>query len=119
MLAAQVWVLLSPPPSCPFNVPLFPRLPIHLLHTSYFHTYAQDIRFDVPLAEACFEDRQKLCATVPPVCGGEVWESVWGGGGSAPVCGGEVWESVERLRGRCGKVTCSLAGNDYSRGISP
>ena len=101
MLAAQVWVLLSPPPSCPFNVPLFPRLPIHLLHTSYFHTYAQDIRFDVPLAEACFEDRQKLCATVPPVCGGE------------------VWESVERLRGRCGKVTCSLAGNDYSRGISP
>lgn len=28
---------------------------------------AQDIRFDVPLADACFEDRTKLCANVPPV----------------------------------------------------
>lgn len=28
---------------------------------------SQDIRFDVPLAEACYEDRQKLCAAVPPV----------------------------------------------------
>ena len=28
---------------------------------------SQDIRFDVPLAEACYEDRQKFCANVPPV----------------------------------------------------
>ena len=28
---------------------------------------AGDIRFDVPLAEACYEDRQKFCANVPPV----------------------------------------------------
>mmetsp|Transcript_34914 Transcript_34914/g.77608 ORF Transcript_34914/g.77608 Transcript_34914/m.77608 type:complete len:994 (-) Transcript_34914:752-3733(-) len=27
---------------------------------------SQDIRFDVPLAEACYEDRQKYCAAVPP-----------------------------------------------------
>lgn len=28
---------------------------------------AQDIRFDVPLADACYEDRTKLCGSVPPV----------------------------------------------------
>ena len=28
---------------------------------------AQDIRFDEPLAEACFDDRQKLCSGVQPV----------------------------------------------------
>mgnify|MGYP001807030219 CR=1 FL=1 len=33
----------------------------------YKELAAEDIRFDVPLAEACFEDRQRLCATVPPV----------------------------------------------------
>eukprot|EP00197_Chlamydomonas_leiostraca_P010927 CAMPEP_0202884756 /NCGR_PEP_ID=MMETSP1391-20130828/41312_1 /ASSEMBLY_ACC=CAM_ASM_000867 /TAXON_ID=1034604 /ORGANISM="Chlamydomonas leiostraca, Strain SAG 11-49" /LENGTH=982 /DNA_ID=CAMNT_0049567983 /DNA_START=167 /DNA_END=3115 /DNA_ORIENTATION=+ len=27
---------------------------------------SQDIRFDVPLAEACYEDRQKYCSNVPP-----------------------------------------------------
>lgn len=27
---------------------------------------SQDIRFDVPLAEACYDDRQKFCANVPP-----------------------------------------------------
>ena len=27
---------------------------------------SSDIRFDVPLAEACFEDRQEFCANVPP-----------------------------------------------------
>lgn len=27
---------------------------------------ASDIRFDVPLAEACYEDRQDFCASVPP-----------------------------------------------------
>ena len=27
---------------------------------------SSDIRFDVPLAEACFEDRQEFCASVPP-----------------------------------------------------
>lgn len=33
----------------------------------YVSLAAQDIRFDVPLAEACYEDRQKYCARVPPV----------------------------------------------------
>lgn len=33
----------------------------------YVELAAQDIRFDVPLADACYEDRQKLCASVPPV----------------------------------------------------
>ncbi|EFJ50582.1 hypothetical protein VOLCADRAFT_103797 [Volvox carteri f. nagariensis] len=32
----------------------------------YLQLASQDIRFDVPLAEACFEDRQKFCADVPP-----------------------------------------------------
>ncbi|GFR44890.1 hypothetical protein Agub_g6234 [Astrephomene gubernaculifera] len=32
----------------------------------YLQLASQDIRFDVPLAEACFEDRQKFCANVPP-----------------------------------------------------
>ena len=27
---------------------------------------SSDIRFDVPLAEACFEDRQEFCGSVPP-----------------------------------------------------
>jgi hypothetical protein len=27
---------------------------------------SSDIRFDVPLADACFEDRQEFCANVPP-----------------------------------------------------
>ena len=27
---------------------------------------SSDIRFDVPLAEACFEDRQEFCSSVPP-----------------------------------------------------
>lgn len=31
----------------------------------YVELASQDIRFDVPLADACFEDRQKLCANVP------------------------------------------------------
>ena len=34
---------------------------------------AQDIRFDEPLAEACFDDRQKLCSGVQPVSLG--WRS--------------------------------------------
>lgn len=34
----------------------------------YKELAAEDIRFDVPLAEACFEDRQRLCATIPAVC---------------------------------------------------
>jgi Golgi apparatus protein 1 len=28
---------------------------------------SSDIRFDVPLAEACYDDRTKYCANVPPV----------------------------------------------------
>jgi Golgi apparatus protein 1 len=32
----------------------------------YVTLASQDIRFDVSLAEACFEDRQKLCASVAP-----------------------------------------------------
>ena len=32
---------------------------------------AQDVRFDEPLADACFEDRARLCDGVQPVgCGG-------------------------------------------------
>lgn len=27
---------------------------------------ASDIRFDVPLADACYEDRQDFCSGVPP-----------------------------------------------------
>lgn len=32
----------------------------------YKELASEDIRFDVTLAEACFEDRQRLCANVPP-----------------------------------------------------
>ncbi|GIL70396.1 hypothetical protein Vretimale_3583 [Volvox reticuliferus] len=32
----------------------------------YKELAAEDIRFDVPLAEACFDDRQRLCANIPP-----------------------------------------------------
>jgi Golgi apparatus protein 1 len=34
---------------------------------TYQQLAAEDIRFDVPLAEACAEDRQRFCSTVPPV----------------------------------------------------
>lgn len=33
----------------------------------YIVLASQDIRFDVPLAEACAEDRQKFCSSVAPV----------------------------------------------------
>jgi Golgi apparatus protein 1 len=33
----------------------------------YQRLAAQDIRFNVPLADACFDDRTKFCANVPPV----------------------------------------------------
>jgi hypothetical protein len=33
----------------------------------YKRLAAQDIRFDVPLADACYDDRKTLCAAVPPV----------------------------------------------------
>jgi hypothetical protein len=33
----------------------------------YVELAAQDIRFDVPLADACYKDRTTLCANVPPV----------------------------------------------------
>lgn len=33
----------------------------------YIALASEDIRFDVPLAEACAEDRQKLCSAVAPV----------------------------------------------------
>lgn len=39
----------------------------------YMALAAQDIRFDVPLAEACYEDRQKYCGSVPPVGRGLGW----------------------------------------------
>ena len=31
---------------------------------------SQDIRFDEPLADACYEDRARLCSGVQPVCVG-------------------------------------------------
>lgn len=37
----------------------------------YQQLAAQDIRFDVPLADACHTDRQKLCGNVPPVRGAD------------------------------------------------
>jgi hypothetical protein len=40
----------------------------------YIELASQNIQFDVTLAEACFEDRQKFCKAVPPVCHG--WEEV-------------------------------------------
>ncbi len=36
----------------------------HVKH--YLELAAQDIRFDVPLADACQTDRKTLCANVPP-----------------------------------------------------
>ena len=47
---------------------------------------ASDIRFDVPLADACYEDRQDFCAGVPP--------------GSARV--------IRCLQDRCGSRHCFL-----------
>lgn len=35
---------------------------------------AQDIRFNIPLAEACYSDRMELCADVPPVSSG--WQGL-------------------------------------------
>ena len=52
---------------------------IHLPHVStlphdmhdqvkkYQELAAENIRFDAPLADACFEDRQRFCGSVPPV----------------------------------------------------
>ena len=56
--------------------------PIFTPHTEtsqvrkYQELAAEDIRFDVPLADACYEDRQRFCASVPPVGVGG-WR-VWG-----------------------------------------
>ncbi len=33
----------------------------------YQELAAEDIRFDAPLADACFEDRNKFCQDVPSV----------------------------------------------------
>jgi hypothetical protein len=33
----------------------------------YVELAAQDVRLNLPLAEACHEDRTTLCASVPPV----------------------------------------------------
>jgi Golgi apparatus protein 1 len=33
---------------------------------------AQDVRFDVPLADACMNDRVKFCGKIQPVGGGGV-----------------------------------------------
>jgi Golgi apparatus protein 1 len=33
----------------------------------YQELAAQDIRMDVPLADACYEDRVSYCSAVPPV----------------------------------------------------
>lgn len=33
----------------------------------YKQLAAEDIRFDVPLADACASDRKSLCANIPPV----------------------------------------------------
>lgn len=37
--------------------------------TKYMELAAQDVRFDVPLADACAQDRAAHCANVPPVRG--------------------------------------------------
>lgn len=33
----------------------------------YQQLAAEDVRFDVPLADACYEDRNRFCQNVPPV----------------------------------------------------
>jgi hypothetical protein len=38
----------------------------------YIVLASEDIRFDVPLAEACADDRQKFCSAVAPVCVGHI-----------------------------------------------
>lgn len=70
---------------------------------------AQDVRFDVPLADACMDDRVKLCGNVQPVSDrgqGWVWgRGVWGGGrggqcgwgglgGRGTALGVVVWKAV-------------------------
>jgi hypothetical protein len=46
---------------------------------------AQDIRFDVPLADACIDDRTKYCAHVAPVglefagAASSLWRLDWSG----------------------------------------
>ena len=37
----------------------------------YMELAAQDVRFDVPLARDCADDRQRYCANVPAVSTGE------------------------------------------------
>ena len=72
----------SLPPLMPFSsmpTHLTPRFTLHT-KTSQVRKYqelaAEDIRFDVPLADACYEDGQRFCASVPPVGVGG-WR-VWG-----------------------------------------
>jgi hypothetical protein len=46
---------------------LIPDGPCKNMVYEYQQLAAQDIRFDVPLADACHDDRSKLCGNVPPV----------------------------------------------------
>ncbi|KAF8068300.1 hypothetical protein HT031_001987 [Scenedesmus sp. PABB004] len=48
------------------SVDLIPPGPCKAMVYEYQKLAAQDIRFDVPLADACHEDRKTFCANVPP-----------------------------------------------------
>eukprot|EP00879_Flechtneria_rotunda_P002629 GHRR01002831.1.p1 GENE.GHRR01002831.1~~GHRR01002831.1.p1 ORF type:complete len:772 (+),score=213.92 GHRR01002831.1:193-2316(+) len=48
------------------SVDMIPEGPCKSLVYEYQKLAAQNIRFDVPLAEACHEDRTKFCTNVPP-----------------------------------------------------
>lgn len=49
------------------SVDLIPPGPCRTMVYEYQQLAAQDIRFDVPLADACIDDRRKFCSSVPPV----------------------------------------------------
>ncbi|KAG1660746.1 hypothetical protein FOA52_010620 [Chlamydomonas sp. UWO 241] len=63
----------------------------------YMELAASDIRFDVPLAEACFEDRQKFCGKVPPGSARVIRCLTRKRGALSPVCRATMFDEEVRF----------------------
>ncbi|KAG1656262.1 hypothetical protein FOA52_011910 [Chlamydomonas sp. UWO 241] len=63
----------------------------------YVALAASDIRFDVPLAEACFEDRQKFCGKVPPGSARVIRCLTRKRGALSPVCRATLFDEEVRF----------------------
>ena len=84
-----MWGCWLPPHSAPLDpgshqLPFCPSAPPQV--RKYQQLAGEDIRFDVPLADACYEDRLKVCGSVPPVSGWGLPCCSLGGRGMPALC---------------------------------